>query len=80
MDKRIKELQEKAYLTEGERMELQKLLDIKWCNPSQDDEHLKRLQDEECLRKFKDKFMNGMKDCPPEFNSVFVDRFEDLLA
>ena len=35
---------------------------------------------QEILESFHRKIIEGMVDMPPEFNKVFVDNFEDLLA
>jgi hypothetical protein len=37
-------------------------------------------QEQEILKSFHRKLIEGMVDMPPEFNKVFVENFEDLLA
>jgi hypothetical protein len=35
---------------------------------------------QEILKSFHRKLLDNMVDCPPEFNDVFMDNLEDLLA
>jgi hypothetical protein len=35
---------------------------------------------QEILKSFHRKLLDNMVDCPPEFNKVFMDNLEDLLA
>lgn len=37
-------------------------------------------QEDERLVRFKQKFMENIVEAPPEFNKIFVDNLEDILA
>lgn len=44
------------------------------------DEHRPMWGEDDVLRRFSEKMLDGMHPCPPEFNEVFVKHLEDILA